>query len=591
VRKLILTAAAVVSALCATRPGRADSAAPAGISLLRAEVTVLENGVLEVDEEISVHDAGSFYKYGFRRVLPISAEDRWDTRYVGEYKQDNGIRVKILEVTEDRKPVKYEQGSGYGYPQLSIGEQNVPFDSGRHHFVIRYMVYSALNFGGARDTLYWNSDGHGHEAPIEEAILSIRLPRDVPEASIEIEPRVAGRGVSNPRGLQTSLDRLDHGNGPVVFRAKNVGPRQSLSLAVSWPSGYVQRPKLESVRRDAWLFAAPGLLFLYYLIAWLWIGAEPKRGTMIARYEPPDGISPAAARFIASGVTDGRSFAAVIVQLACRGCLRVEAVGGKYKLSRLMSDRATDSSLAPEENRTLKVLFEDGPVIELSGAMEERNTAQNGRYVSNIHEELMRQLGGKYFTRHSGFIVLGVLATFAMALPLAFTAQGRDASAAVFFTLWVLFCGLIIGMMIELSLASAWKAAVMTGMGWTKLLPATAAIAVFAGAIFLLLKNLASGVSLSFSLMVVAFLLINLGWAPRLKRKSLLGRQMADELAGFRQFLAKVEQDKLKRLGPEGDAPQDLDRMLPYAIALDVHEAWGDRLAQAFFVSTVVAEE
>jgi Predicted membrane protein (DUF2207) len=218
-------------------------------------------------------------------------------------------------------------------------------------------------------------------------------------------------------------------------------------------------------------------------------------------------------------------------------------------------------------------------------------TTQNGRYVFDIHEELTKELGGKYFTRHSGFIVLGVLATFASALALAFTARGRDTSAAVFSTIWVLFCGLIVGMMIELSLASAWKAAVETGMGWTKLLPATAAMAVFAGAIALLLKNLASGVSLSFSLMLVAFLLINLGWGPRLKRKSPLGREVADQIAGFRQFLQKVDQDQLNRLNPAVNAPQDLDRFLSYAIALEVKETWGDHLSQTFFDSSVVAEE
>ena len=207
----------------------------------------------------------------------------------------------------------------------------------------------------------------------------------------------------------------------------NVGPRQSLSLAVTWPSGYIHTPELQSLRRDGWVFVAPGLLFLYYLIAWFWIGPEPKPGAFVARYEPPEGLSPAAARYIASGTTDGRSFAAVIAQLAVRGCLRVESENGKYKLSRLMSDRATESALAPEEKRVLALLFEDGPVIELSGAMDQRNTAQNGRYVFDIHEELTKDLGGKYFTRHSGFIVLGVLATFLFALPLAATARGRDA--------------------------------------------------------------------------------------------------------------------------------------------------------------------
>ena len=583
--------AAFLAILCLAPVACADSSLPKGITLFRADVTVLENGTLEVDEEISVNDAAVYYQHGFRRNLPIAPTDRWDTRYAGTYKPDNGIRVKVLEVIEDRKPVKFEQGSGYGYAQLRIGPQDAPLDSGKHHFVIRYMVYSAMIFGGQRDTLYWSSDGQDHDAPIAESIISVRVPEGIPESAIEIEPHVSGIGLSFPQGPETSLDRLDHGNGPIVYRATNVSRRQSLSVAISWPKGYVVRPQFETLQRDGWVFAAPGALFLYYLIVWLGLGREPKPGTMVARYEPPDGMSPAAVRFITSGTTDGRSFVAVIAQLAVRGCLRVERLNGKYKLSRLMSDRATEASLAPEELQTLKLLFEDQPEIELTGAMDERNAAQNGRYVAAIHRELTDRLGGKYFTRHAGYIVLGVLATFAIALPMAITANGRDTTGAFFFTVWVLFCGLMLGMMIEMSFASAWKAVMVSGIGWLKLLPGALACAVFGGAIFALLRNLARGVSLSFSLMVLAFLLINLGWGPLLKRRSALGRQVADEIAGFRQFLAKVEQDKLKRLESAAETPQDLDRMLPYAIALDLHEDWGDRLAQTFMNTTIFAEQ
>ena len=256
-----------------------------------------------------------------------------------------------------------------------------------------------------------------------------------------------------------------------------------------------------------------------------------------------------------------------------------------------MSDRATESELAPEEKRVLALLFEDAPVIELSPAMDQRNTAQNGRYVFHIHEELAKQLGAKYFTRHAGIIALGVLATFITALALAATAHGRDASGAVFFTTWVLFCGLIVGLMIEKTFAAAWKAAIQTGMGWSKLLPGTAAIAVFGAAIAYLLKLLAAGVSFSFALMLALFLMVNLAWWPRLKRKTPLGRQVSDQIAGFRQFLEKVEQDRLDRLNPSAQAPADLDRLLPYAIALGVKDAWGDHLSQTFFASTVVAED
>ena len=365
-----------------------------------------------------------------------------------------------------------------------------------------------------------------------------------------------------------------------------------MTIAVSIANLFViQKVSSGLLDCDGWLLAAPGVLFLFYLMARFWIGPEPKPGAMGARYEPPDGLSPAGARFIASGTTDGRSFAAVIAQLAVRGCLRVESMNGKYKLSRLMSDRATDSSLAAEEGRTLGLLFEDGPVIQLSPAMDQRNTAQNGRYVFHIHEELSKDLGKKYFTRHSGIIALGILATLFMALPLAATARGRDGFVAVFLTFWILFCGLIIGMMVELSFASAWKSALRAGSGWTRLLPGTAAIAVFVGTIAFLLTKLAEGVSFSFSLMLVAFLLINLGWGPQLKRKTKLGREVSDQIAGFRQFLQKVDQDKLNRLNPEGNAPKDLDRFLPYAIALEVKDAWGDRLSQTFLSSTVVAED
>lgn len=586
-----LTLVIFYAALCLCPSAGADTAGHAGITFFRSDVTVRDDATLEVREQITVKNAGPFYKYGFRRDLPIGPADRWDRRYVGEYKRDNGIRVEILEVTQDGGPAGYEQGSGYGYAQLFIGQKDIPLDSGEHHFAIRYTVHSALKLGPARDTLYWNAIGHEREVPVAEAILAVHLPPSISGESVEIEPRVAGRGVSSPRRPETALERIEDASGAITYRATNVGPRQSLSLALTWPSGYIHKPRLDMLRRDRWVFAAPALLFLFYLIAWLRIGPEPKPGSVVARYEPPEGLSPAAVRYIAAGTTDGRSFAAVIAQLAVRGCLRVEPVNGKYKLSRLMSDRDAEAALAVEEKGVLALLFEDGPVIELSPAIDQRNTAQNGRYIFHIHEELTKQLGGKYLTRHSGTIALGVLATFAAALLLAAAARGRDASGAVFFTLWILFCGLLLGLMIELSFASAWKSAVRAGTGWVKLLPGTGAIAVFGAAIVYLLRELAAGVSLSFALTLVALLLINLGWGPLLKRKSPLGQQVSDQIAGFRQFLEGVEQDRLNRSSPAVAGPHELDRFLPFAIALEVKEAWGDHLAESFISPSIFVEE
>lgn len=404
--------ATVFLALCISGIARADTPEQSGITSFRTDVWVKEDAALEVHEEILLNNAGKFYRYGFMPNLPIGSEDRWDPKYVGKYKRDNGIRVKILEVTEDGSSVKYEQGQGWGYSQLRIGQKDVSLTPGEHRYVIRYTVNGALNLNKQRDTVYWNALGLERDVPIADAILSVHLPAAVPDSDVTAEPRVGGRGVSNRRRAETELERVNDEAGTVTYHATHVAPRQSLSVAVNWPAGYLHASKLSFLDPNQWLIAAPCLLFLYYLIAWLRIGPGPKPGTVVTQYEAPEGLSAAAARYVVTTGSDRRSFAAVITELAACGCLRVEPQNEKYKLSRMMSDRATEAKLAPEEKRILAMLFEDGPTIELKPALDQRNTAQNSRYVAAIQQELSKRLEGLYFTKHPGIIALGVLATF-----------------------------------------------------------------------------------------------------------------------------------------------------------------------------------
>jgi hypothetical protein len=588
IRNIVLLGGVVLAVFGACNALRADTPAIDGISLFHSDVTVNSDASLDVREEITLDSQGKYYRHGFMRNLPISSEDRWDGRYVGEYKRDNGIRVKILEVSQDGKPINYEQGQGYGYSQVRIGEKDPPLAAGEQHYVIRYSVTGALSLGGKVDTLYWNANGHERDVPIGEAILSVHLPAGVFATDTRVESRVGGRGVSDRRGPDTKLEQISDVAEPITYRATNVKSRQSLSLAVTWPTGFVHAPKFSFLSVDQRLLIAPVLLFFFYLIAWLRIGPEPKPGTVVIRYEAPDGLSAAAVRYVMTTGSDGRSFAAVIAALATRGCLRVEPNDGKYKLSRLMSDRATEAKLAPEEMRILKMLFEDGPEIVLTPALDERNTAQNTRYIAGIQQELTKRMDGLYFTKHAEVVALGVLATVIIALWVAATAQGRDTSGAVFFTMWALGAGLMIGLLFEMAFLPACKTALRSGGGWLKLLPGLAAVSVFVAAIVYMLRKLAEGVSPAFAIMIAALMLVNLIWGPQLKRRTVQGRQVLDQIAGFRLFLQKVEQDRLEKLNSAGESPELLDERLPYAIALEVQEAWGDHLAQTFLATSVM---
>jgi len=577
----ILSVCAGVGAKLVAAPGEQ-------ITSFNADIVVSPDATLTVTEDFVVHSEGSYFKYGFIRNLPIDDEARWDQRYAGQWKADNGIRVKIIELTENGAPVSYQQANGAGYPQLRIGPRDVPLARGDHHYVIRYTVDGAVGFGSARDILYWNAIGHYWTLPVGTARVTVHLPAGIVMRDVTSEPRVGGRGVSNNRGAPTAIaETVEDEAARASYKATGLQPTQSLSLVVTWPSGIVKKPSLGIWNRDKWYLAAPAALCLYYFLAWLAVGRAPKPGTIVVRYQPPPGISPAAARYLITTGTDGRTLAAVVAALAARNCVSVEPHDGMYKLTRLASNSGDEGKLAPEEAHALQYLFEDGPVAEISPSMSQENSLRNSRYVANIQADLAKRLAGIYFTRHIGFVALGVLATFVASFFLAATAQGRDTSGAFFMTTWLLFCALILGAIVETGLLPAWKAVLRGTAGWVKLMPGTAAAGVFVFFFGLLLVRLAQGVSPAFALMVAALALVNLVWAPFLKRVTKEGRATLDALEGFRQFLVSVEQDRLHRLNESASKPTAEVEYLPYAIALEVREAWGDHLAEAFFATTI----
>ena len=186
----------------------------------------------------------------------------------------------------------------------------------------------------------------------------------------------------------------------------------------------------------------------------------------MARYEPPEGFSAAAVRYVASGTTDGRSFAAVIAQLAVRGCIRVEPIDGKYKLSRLMCDRDAVVALAPDEKvcpRPVVRRWAGDRVQPVHGGTQRcpkqplhlphpRRTGQENARASisratweSLHWECSRR-------------------SYSLCRWRRFPAAVRP-WARRFLTVWILFCGLTIGLLIELSLVTAWKTAVRSRVG------------------------------------------------------------------------------------------------------------------------------
>jgi uncharacterized membrane protein YgcG len=57
------------------------------------------------------------------------------------------------------------------------------------------------------------------------------------------------------------------------------------------------------------------------------------------------------------------------------------------------------------------------------------------------------------------------------------------------------------------------------------------------------------------------------------------GRRVADQIEGYQHYLGVAEEDRLNALNPPEKTPELFERFLPYAIALDVENAWAKRFA------------
>ncbi len=80
---------------------------------------------------------------------------------------------------------------------------------------------------------------------------------------------------------------------------------------------------------------------------------------------------------------------------------------------------------------------------------------------------------------------------------------------------------------------------------------------------------------------VVTFLTI-VWFAIIMRRPTLRGRKVLDEIVGFTDYVEVAEKDELNLRNPPEKTPQLFEALLPYALALGIEQAWAEKFAQVF---------
>ncbi len=542
----------------------APAAAEERILRYLSDVEIQRDSSLRVTETIDVRAENAQIRHGIYRDFP--------TRYRGRHGSQVRVGFSFEGASLDGQPVPATTEAFHNGVRIKIGDPDKYVDVGDHRYVIHYRTTRQIGRFEGFDELYWNATGNGWVFPIDVAEARVRLPQ-----AVRFGQRAAYTG---PQGSTASnAEVIEERPGEIRFQTTQpLGAYEGLTVAVAFPKGVVAEPTSGSRLLD-WLAdngppLAGGLallgIFAFYYIAWQRAGRDPRAGTVVPLFSPPDELSPAAMRYVTKMESDNRTFAAALVDMGVKGHVRlVEEDGGWFSGDKTRIERlASDMPLAAEEEAALRELCGTGEVI----VMEQKNHAKFSAAKKGLSDVLKERYEGELFNKNWGWAAAGLLLFLA--------------------ALWMVAASIVaaIGLDVKLVIV-ALGAAVTTALLFLWIQTATAvgkclataiafvfgALAVGAGAP-VLFQALATGWLLPFApaLLAIPLVISAFFW---IDAPTKAGRAVLDRIAGFKHYLSITERERLDRMTPPEDTPELFERYLPYAIALGVENRWAGRFA------------
>ncbi|HWS77808.1 MAG TPA: DUF2207 domain-containing protein [Thermomonas sp.] len=394
-------------------------------------------------------------------------------------------------------------------------------------YTLRYRTTRQLGFFKDFDELYWNAIGTGWAFPIESGRVRVRLPQAVPIERMQLD------GYTGPQGAQgRDVRATASAPGEATWTlAQPLPAGAGMTLVIGFPKGLVTAPTRAQTLR--WLLAdnrglLVALLGLVVLLAYCL-----RRWHQVGR-DPRQGV--VIARYQPPADHSPAALRFVQKMMHDTRCFSADlldlAVRGHVRIERekgLLRDQWTLTRL---EGGDLDALPppQRGLLKALFAAgntleLKPDNAVTTRSAVMGQMKSLETAYSGRMFKRHGASVGIAFLILLAGIVP-AFAVSGGYGIP------------LIIG--------------------------------------------------------VLVLMLVVLGvFAAMVRAPTPEGRALLDEIEGLKRYLTVAERDDLARItGPEAPPQLDAERyqaLLPYAVALEVEDAWTDKFTLAVGAAAAAA--
>jgi uncharacterized membrane protein YgcG len=492
-----------------------------------SQVEIGRDGWLRVKEKIRVYNGDGDTRYaasandeikrGLLRELPTLYFTEWDFRSTTGF--------ELLEILRDGKPELYQTESAENGKVLRIGNAEQLLPTGVFTYEITYRTNRQLIAHPDRDECYWNVNGNGWSFSIDTLTCTLVFPEGT-----TIKEEACYTGFAGSREQACTAEKLS--NNRIRFRAtRRMQAYEGMTVAAAIPAGTIKRSgaledQIQFLADNPVLPAGFLLLALVFGLnyrKWRRVGRDPEKGIIIPQFQAPGNLSAAEAGFILLQKFDMRLFAAALVEMAVNRVIKIQVNESDSLLG------STVYTLHAEPYIIIKDRPDFEKVYGLDKSALDGLRVEKGKYNIAVASKIgmlrttleQRYVIDKKAKRSGGLFSLN-------------RSQGE-----VTLTLLV-FLGLF-------------------------------------GIIFYLAFFPSTGGAIAGVVAVLLSIIIQAFFNQIMKAYTKTGREMADQIEGFRLYLSTTDEHRFDSMNPPEKNLALYEKYLPYAIALGCENKWSEK--------------
>ncbi|MEZ4514996.1 MAG: DUF2207 domain-containing protein [Chloroflexota bacterium] len=395
------------------------------------DITLRENGDMDVEERQTLDFSGDPFTYGFRSIVTGSA---------GNNEGITNVRVRegdrLYTEASNNAPGTFkitQEGSEtfiYWYFEPTVGE---------HTYTFSYTIKGGVRVGtldeGSGDQIYWTVIPDDHPARVQASRVTIRLPEGVAaQQYTDTTDYLVAAYTGGAEDGTVVIDVEENGRFITYERAFPLLVGDSFDVRVQFPHGLLNIPKPAWQSREersdvaGTFILAIGVFLavtgpLGVLVMWYARGRDPQVDLIVPEYlsEPPDDLPPAVIGTLVDEQADMSDIMSILLDLARRGYVTITEEERTHRFTRTDKNQ---KDLRPFEKSFLRALL---------GTKDERTLKEMNysfaQHLPKIRKQLYEEIVSlklvprspeavrmRYAGLGAGIMVLGVASCLGMFL-------------------------------------------------------------------------------------------------------------------------------------------------------------------------------